>query len=323
MTTSPSATAPLANDTRATSPLCSKPVQRWPVCTTPVGSAAGQDFDKVGAVHSECGVPARRVRHLHRRNGRAVVTEILRTGADPGAPSFPPPGRGPPAEVGVRCSASENTPRRPRLARGPAHRPRPETHERSARSQRTARRSRRQRSRPSALLGHQAPRTALLRSFGLNPALYLRQVEDCRPATRQNASGRSRMQGFAPARHSDRLELRSARAALPLPQPWLRKPGARRCLSRPNRKNHRAIPRRRNSRRAATGGCRLAVAQMGPARRHREPHGGCRQHRRRTGLSFGAGRLHIALVTAAAARDQSKSLSRSSASIRPSSNRSS
>ena len=39
MTTSPSATAPLANDTRATSLVCSKPVPRCPVRTTPDGNA--------------------------------------------------------------------------------------------------------------------------------------------------------------------------------------------------------------------------------------------------------------------------------------------
>ena len=48
----------------------------------------GKDFDKVGAVHSERGVPARRVRHLHRRDGRSVVTQVPRAGSDPGAKLF-------------------------------------------------------------------------------------------------------------------------------------------------------------------------------------------------------------------------------------------
>ena len=86
MTTSPSATAPLANDTRATSPSCSKPVPRCPVCTTPAGNAPGQHFDEVGAMHAEGRVPARGVRHLDRRDRRAVVAKIVRTVADPGAP---------------------------------------------------------------------------------------------------------------------------------------------------------------------------------------------------------------------------------------------
>ena len=48
----------------------------------------GQDFDKVGAVHSERGVPARRVRYLHRRNRTPVVTQILRAKSDPGSQPF-------------------------------------------------------------------------------------------------------------------------------------------------------------------------------------------------------------------------------------------
>ena len=39
-------------------------------------------------MHAEGGVPARRVRHLDRGDRRAVVAEIMRTVADPGAPSF-------------------------------------------------------------------------------------------------------------------------------------------------------------------------------------------------------------------------------------------
>src|SRR5438445_10637357 len=39
-------------------------------------------------MHAEGGVPARGVRHLDRGDRRAVVTKIVRTMADPGAPSF-------------------------------------------------------------------------------------------------------------------------------------------------------------------------------------------------------------------------------------------
>ena len=53
----------------------------------------------------------------------------------------------------------------------------------------------------------------------------------------------------------------------------------------------------------------LAFTQMGPAGGHREPHGRGRKHRRRTGLSFAARRLHAAVVTAAATRDQSEPVS--------------
>ena len=44
-----------------------------------------QELDEVGAVHAEGGIPAGSVRHLHRRDRRPVVAEILRTGADPRA----------------------------------------------------------------------------------------------------------------------------------------------------------------------------------------------------------------------------------------------
>ena len=47
---------------------------------------------------------------------------------------------------------------------------------------------------------------------------------------------------------------------------------------------------------------------MGPAGGYREPHRRRRKHRRRTGLPFSARRLHPALVTAAAACDQSQSV---------------
>src|SRR5215216_5182360 len=39
-------------------------------------------------MHAERGVPARGIRHLNRGYRRAVVAKIVRTVADPGAPSF-------------------------------------------------------------------------------------------------------------------------------------------------------------------------------------------------------------------------------------------
>ena len=45
----------------------------------------GQHLDEVGAVHPECCVPARGVRHLDRRDRRPVMAEVLRTGPDPGS----------------------------------------------------------------------------------------------------------------------------------------------------------------------------------------------------------------------------------------------
>ena len=82
--------------------------------------------------------------------------------------------------------------------------------------------------------------------------------------------------------------------------------GAGRRLSGPHRENRRSLSGRRNGRCGSPDCRRLAVTQMEPAGRHREPHGRRRKHRLRTGLPFGAGRLHPALVTAAAACDQSQ-----------------
>jgi hypothetical protein len=58
---------------------------------------------------------------------------------------------------------------------------------------------------------------------------------------------------------SPKLDGPNCGGARPLPRRnhRLRKPGGGRCLSRPDRKNHRALPARGNGRRAATGGCRL------------------------------------------------------------------
>ena len=54
------------------------------------------------------------------------------------------------------------------------------------------------------------------------------------------------------------------------------------------------FPGRRNGRCRPAARRRLAVAQMGPARSDREPHRRGRQHRRRTRLSLGPRRLHVA-----------------------------
>jgi hypothetical protein len=45
-----------------------------------------QHRNEVGAVHSECRVPARGVRHLNRGNGRSVVAEIARIVTNTRAP---------------------------------------------------------------------------------------------------------------------------------------------------------------------------------------------------------------------------------------------
>src|SRR5262245_1825624 len=44
---------------------------------------AREQLDKIGAMHPECGVPARRVGHLDRRDWGAVMAEVMRAGADP------------------------------------------------------------------------------------------------------------------------------------------------------------------------------------------------------------------------------------------------
>jgi hypothetical protein len=48
----------------------------------------GQELDKIGAVHSECGVPTGRVRHLDWCNRRPVVAEIVRSRTNPRSPFF-------------------------------------------------------------------------------------------------------------------------------------------------------------------------------------------------------------------------------------------
>src|SRR3974377_874458 len=47
-----------------------------------------QICDKVGAVHAEGTVPPRGVCHLHRGDGTAIVTEIMRPCADQSTPSL-------------------------------------------------------------------------------------------------------------------------------------------------------------------------------------------------------------------------------------------
>ena len=44
----------------------------------PSGRFGGEQIDEVGTVHAEGGVPAGRIGHLHRRDRRAVVAEVVR-----------------------------------------------------------------------------------------------------------------------------------------------------------------------------------------------------------------------------------------------------
>jgi hypothetical protein len=74
----------------------------------------GQDFDEVGAVHSECGVPTRRVRYLHRRNWHSVVTQVLRARSDPGSKLFYCLAEAHPLELAYAVRRQENA--RPDLA---------------------------------------------------------------------------------------------------------------------------------------------------------------------------------------------------------------
>ncbi len=47
---------------------------------------ARKKFDEVGAMHPECGIPARGVRNLDRCDRRSVMAKILRGGSDLGSP---------------------------------------------------------------------------------------------------------------------------------------------------------------------------------------------------------------------------------------------
>ena len=81
----------------------------------------GQELDQVGAMHAEGRVPARGIRHLHRRDRRAVVAEIMGVRADARTPLL---NRRPEPEAckcrtlfGVRTRR-----RRPRRVRAPVRR---------------------------------------------------------------------------------------------------------------------------------------------------------------------------------------------------------
>src|SRR5512144_1550849 len=47
---------------------------------------ARKQFDKISAMHSECGVPAGRVSNLDRRDWSPVMAKVLRAGANPRSP---------------------------------------------------------------------------------------------------------------------------------------------------------------------------------------------------------------------------------------------
>ena len=86
ITTSPSATAPLANDTRAMSPWLLKGDAAMAGVHHVRGQPLGQHGDEIGAVHAECRVPARRVRHLDRRDRGPVLAEVPGIRPNPGTP---------------------------------------------------------------------------------------------------------------------------------------------------------------------------------------------------------------------------------------------
>ena len=80
---------------------------------------------------------------------------------------------------------------------------------------------------------------------------------------------------------------------------------------RPRGQDRRAVPGRRHRRRHAAASSPMAVAQMGPAGGDREPNRRRRQYRRRSRRQRRPGRLHAAVLTAAAAGDQPEPLSAS------------
>ena len=296
MTTSASAEAPLANDTRAVSPSCSKPLQRWPVWTRAGRQGIGQHIDEVGAVHAEGRVPARGVRHLHRRDRRAVVAEVARTRADPRAPFLHRRFQARPAADGARCSASGTRRRRSRRARAPARRPRPGGPARSAHWRRTSRRSRLRRS-----------TTSRPRLRHINSSLHAR-LNTRRSVVSSHRSKAFCHQARSGADNSGRHRMRDAHAQASVCSRPIRDRagaaavcpqligGSARAESYPDRAVKIIVP-------FAAGGTAdaiprlvggLAVAQMGPAGHHREPHRRCRKHRRGIRLPFGARRLHAA-----------------------------
>ena len=87
------------------------------------GQGVGQHVDEVGAVHAEGRVPARGVRHLHRRDRRAVVAEVTRTRDRRARPTSRPPAPVRPAADAARCWGSGTRRRRSRRSPAPARRP--------------------------------------------------------------------------------------------------------------------------------------------------------------------------------------------------------
>ena len=50
-----------------------------------IGQCLCQQFNEIGAMHAEGRIPSGRIRDLHGGDRRAVMAEIMRAGADPGA----------------------------------------------------------------------------------------------------------------------------------------------------------------------------------------------------------------------------------------------
>ena len=270
-------------------------------------------------MHPERGVPAGKIRHLNRGYRRAVMAKISRTVADPGTPSFHLMSKAhalqlPHAVRRQEYSCPDFAERRCLLIDGNIE--------------------------PWAISAFAANNPPI-------PPPTITTVSRCVIVPRKKCFGSLRVQAILPCckhqaptarldgvkRQREEFECPALRELFPCAVNWrvltlllafsalvTRRRGPMIIRTAPSKS--RAIPGRRNGRRDSTSCRRLAVAQMGPAGHHREPHGRRREHWRRTGLSFSAGRLHPALVTAAAARDQSN-LTPSSASIRPSSSRSS
>ena len=196
-----------------------------------------------------------------------------------------PPAQARPAADGARCSASGTRRRRSRRARAPARRP---VHRSTVRDQRVRREQAADpaaddddRSAPSSvhclIAGlHGSGVVSLHDDLSVSyPVAETRSAGDRRTMRRREDSMRLRALSLPCA-------LRSALLALLLSH--VRRALAR-GLSGPPGQNRRAVPRRRNGRRGSAACRRLAVAQMGPAGRDREPHRGCRKHRRRIRLT--------------------------------------
>src|SRR5215204_2280337 len=69
------------------------------------GQPLGQHGDEIGPANAECRVPARRVRHLDRRDRGPVLRKYRESGPTL-APHFSTEEPSPPAAVGGRCSGS-------------------------------------------------------------------------------------------------------------------------------------------------------------------------------------------------------------------------